>query len=267
MYMEQTRLLSEVLVWPVYSKVCVYLHIHANKYWQYSLVSRHYAMLRGWQRFRENFEIKGAEKPQNPDITAESPEFKFWIARWEILEIKNGFLCILWEDNTCRWRICAPKSVVKTTMWHLHISKISVHLGIKKISKITIMSILLVGNDTWCQRICTKMRSMWGAQKPLLQKAPFIEEMQCGGPFERIATDIAGPFPTTDRKHRYILVIGDYFTKLTEAYPMENMLPETVADILFRAWVKRYCWPSVIHSDQGRQYESELFTEVCKLYR
>lgn len=75
---------------------------------------------------------EGAEKPQNPDITAESSEFKFWIARWEILEIKNGALCILWEDKTCKWRISAPKSVVKTMMWHLHDSKISGHLGIKK---------------------------------------------------------------------------------------------------------------------------------------
>lgn len=63
---------------------------------------------------------EGAEKPQNFDITAESPEFKFWIARWEILEIKNGVLCILWEDQTRRWRICAPKSILKTIMWHLH---------------------------------------------------------------------------------------------------------------------------------------------------
>lgn len=59
---------------------------------------------------------EGAEKPQNSDITAESPEFKFWIARWEILEIKNGVLCILWKDQTRRWRICAPKSIVKISV-------------------------------------------------------------------------------------------------------------------------------------------------------
>lgn len=46
---------------------------------------------------------------------------------------------------------------------------------------------------------------------------------------------------------------------------MENKLAETVAVILFRAWVKRYGCPSMIHSDQERQNESELFTEVRKL--
>lgn len=77
-------------------------------------------------------------------------------------------------------------------------------------------------------------------KNPSHRKRHLLKKYIVGGPFERIATDIAGPFPTTDRKHRYILLIGNYFTNLTEAYPMENMLAETVADILFRAWVKRY---------------------------
>jgi transposase InsO family protein len=59
--------------------------------------------------------------------------------------------------------------------------------------------------------------------------------------------------------------MGDYFTKLTELYAMPNMKAETVADIIFKAWIKRYCCPIEIHSDQGRQYESEVFKEMCQL--
>lgn len=42
-HMEQTRLFSEVLVWPVYSMVCMYMYMHIRvyKYWHYSFVSRH----------------------------------------------------------------------------------------------------------------------------------------------------------------------------------------------------------------------------------
>ncbi|CAC5384019.1 unnamed protein product [Mytilus coruscus] len=46
---------------------------------------------------------------------------------------------------------------------------------------------------------------------------------------------------------------------------MPDMRAETVADILFRAWVKRYGCPVEIHSDQGRQYESAVFRELCQL--
>jgi transposase InsO family protein len=43
------------------------------------------------------------------------------------------------------------------------------------------------------------------------------------------------------------------------------MTAKTVTNILVRAWIKRYGCPREIHSDQGRQYESSLFQEVCKL--
>ena len=52
--------------------------------------------------------------------------------------------------------------------------------------------------------------------------------------------------------------MGDYFTKLTELYAMPDMKATTVADIIFRAWIKRYGCPIEIHSDQGRQYESDV---------
>lgn len=46
---------------------------------------------------------------------------------------------------------------------------------------------------------------------------------------------------------------------------MKDMLAETVADISVRAWVKRYGCPTELHSDQGRQYESQVFKELCQL--
>ena len=35
--------------------------------------------------------------------------------------------------------------------------------------------------------------------------------------------DILGPLPETERKNKYVLVIGDYFTKWTEVFPMKDM--------------------------------------------
>ena len=66
-------------------------------------------------------------------------------------------------------------------------------------------------------------------------------------------------------KKRYILVVGDYFSKLTEAYAMPDIQAKTVANIIFRAWIKRYGCPIEVHSDQGKQYVSALFKEMCTL--
>ena len=37
-------------------------------------------------------------------------------------------------------------------------------------------------------------------------------------PMQRMAMDILGPLPETDHGNKYILVIGDYFTKWKEAH-------------------------------------------------
>ena len=67
----------------------------------------------------------------------------------------------------------------------------------------------------------------------------------------------------TDRGNRYVLVVGDYFTKSMEAYPMANMEAGTVAGIFVQHFVSHYGVPDILHTNQGHNFESTL--EVCKL--
>ncbi|CAC5386308.1 unnamed protein product [Mytilus coruscus] len=77
--------------------------------------------------------IENAEKPSTTEISSKSKEFKFWISRWELLEVRNDVLCLYWVKNNCaKWRVCAPKSAVSGILWYLHDARTSGHLGIKK---------------------------------------------------------------------------------------------------------------------------------------
>ena len=82
---------------------------------------------------------------------------------------------------------------------------------------------------------------------------------------ERVATDILGPLPETERGNKYILIISDYFSKWTESFAIMNQTAATVADILVKEFFCRFGTSNEIHSDQGSNYESALFSEVCKL--
>ena len=92
-----------------------------------------------------------------------------------------------------------------------------------------------------------------------------MKVVETGYPMERIATDILGELPKTDRGNKYILVVSDYYTKWTESFPMPNMEAQTVAKIIVEEVVARFGVPAVIHSDQGSQYESRLFQGMCQL--
>ena len=82
---------------------------------------------------------------------------------------------------------------------------------------------------------------------------------------ERIAMDILGPLPETNLGNKYILVVGDYFTKWKEAYPMRDMEATTVARLLVNEFFCQFGLPDFLHTDQGRNFESTLIKEVCAL--
>ena len=82
---------------------------------------------------------------------------------------------------------------------------------------------------------------------------------------ERIALDVLGPLPQSATGNRYIVIIADYFTKWPEAFAVLNQEATTVANLLVREFVSRYGVPLEIHSDQGRNFGSAVFSEMCPL--
>ena len=84
-------------------------------------------------------------------------------------------------------------------------------------------------------------------------------------PLEMIAMDILGPLPETERKNKYVVVIGDYFTKWTEVFPMKDMEAAMVAKILVQEFICRYGTPEKICTDQGHNFEATLIKEICTL--
>ena len=47
---------------------------------------------------------------------------------------------------------------------------------------------------------------------------------------------------------------------------MRDMEAKTVAEILIKKFIIRIEVPLIIHSDQGRNYESKLFQQMCGLF-
>ena len=92
-----------------------------------------------------------------------------------------------------------------------------------------------------------------------------LKDFRVGIPMERVCADIVGPFPRSTSGNKYALVVTDCFTKFVEIYPMPNQEASTVARILTREFFSRYGVPRFLHTDQGTQFESGLFSNICQL--
>ena len=64
-------------------------------------------------------------------------------------------------------------------------------------------------------------------------RAP-LKEYQVG--FHRVGIDAMGPLPITDQGKKYLLVIGNYFTRWVEPFPLKDL-----------------------------NFDSTLFKEICKI--
>ena len=59
-----------------------------------------------------------------------------------------------------------------------------------------------------------------------------------------------------------ILVITDHFTRFAQAIPTRN---QTAAKALYESFLVHHGFPSMLHSDQSRTFESSVTRELCRV--
>ena len=207
-------------------------------------------------------------KPQWKVVSAENEAVKAYWFLWSQLHIKNGVLYKLWEEETSptgHWQLVLPTVMREQVMQMLHDHKCAGHLGQHKtLARVRMRFYWYKLKDdvnNWCKQceVCAKKKM------PIPKGKAKLQQHIVGCPLERVALDILGPLPRSSRGNRYILVVADYFTRWTEAYPIPNQEATTVARRFIGEFVCRYGAPLQILTDQGAQFQSQLFAEMCQL--
>lgn len=84
--------------------------------------------------------------------------------------------------------------------------------------------------------------------------------------FSRVAMDIIGPLPKTEKGNTHILVMCDYLTRYTEAWPLSSTDAKTIANVLFEKVICRYGPPSELLTDLGSNFMAEIVRELCRMF-
>lgn len=84
-------------------------------------------------------------------------------------------------------------------------------------------------------------------------------------PLEFISIDILGELIKTKRNNRYLLVITDRFSKLVRTVRLKKITAAAVAIAFVNHWVFVYGPPVHLLSDNGSQFTSKFFQNVCRI--
>ena len=191
-----------------------------------------------------------------------------WLTR-DHLVLKDGVLFYVWADRDDRSQcLVVPAELRLRVLYHCHDSKNSGHLGQTKTLDRLKERFYLYGmsrDSTLYVKQCSACN-----QNKIGNRTPrsALESYHAGFPMERVHLDILGPInPRSKSGSSIILVMVDQFTKWVELAALPTQNEELTAKAFLKHFIVTFGCPLEVHSDQGRNFQSDLFTAFCKLLK
>lgn len=215
--------------------------------------------------------IEALERQTKPDRVQRltmTEETQALISRWQQLHLHDGALYRHIDVGNPRRpvrQLVLPSALRSEVLHQLHDLRIVGHLGIHKTMARVQQRFYWPGWAIDVARWCAACPQCAGRKdKPGPGRHP-LTTVKAGAPFDRVALDILDTRITTPRGYKYILVISDYFTKWTDAFPLRRHTAYDVAKLLVTRFVVYFGVPRQIHSDQGTEFESHLFRSMAEM--
>jgi transposase InsO family protein len=205
-----------------------------------------------------------AREPSEAELFVSSPAAKsYWLNKEQLVLIEG----VLYEDDgmSGEKRLILPASLREQAMKLNHELPSSGHQGVKRTKERVKEKYAWYGlgkdvsNFVAGCGVCNRSKKV-----DRHGKCP-MTEYHAGAPMERVHLDFLGPLPRTPRGNEYILMMVDQFTKWVECIPLPTQTAEETAKAAVDNFFSRFGMPFQIFTDQGRNFESKLFTELCRV--
>ena len=168
------------------------------------------------------------------------------------------------EPQFHRLRLAVAKVLQQQLMTKTHAGAFSGHFAAQGMYRKLAMQYWWKGMYTdiyhHC-RNCLTCASFGGGAR---RHHPPLQPLPVGAPFERVGIDIM-EMPQTCEGNRDVLVIVDYLTKWTEAFPMQDQSSETIVRLFVDNVICRHGVPNQLLSDRGTNLLSDLILDICQL--
>ena len=207
------------------------------------------------------------KSPVKPMIcTREQPLLKRYVQLWHQLSVIDGVICRTYCPSPYLSSITVPviPLLLQQQILHqVHNIPSSGHQGYLKTLGRLKEEAYWPGMAADVQKYCQECSTCQSSKLPSPTPAQMVNT-PIGNPWEMLAVDIL-EVPLSRNNHRYLLVVMDYFTKWADAIPLRNQKATTITDAVVKI-CSNFGMPKILHSDQGRNFESTLFNQVLEAF-
>ncbi|KAJ8037827.1 hypothetical protein HOLleu_18745 [Holothuria leucospilota] len=208
--------------------------------------------------------VTHGKKPPKQELTGTSRVLrKLW---WEFpkLVIVEGLLCRkLLLPGRESLQLVILKAMIDEILPLIHGSGYAGHFGCDKTLRRAQQNCYWPYMQQSIREYCLACESCNVRNSPIPQRKAPMQSIRTSRPFQVVCADIT-ELPVTAKGNRYVLVLMDHFSKYVNLYPMQDQKAVTVAKCIFENYVKQHGIPEQLHTDQGRQFEGEVVTHLCK---
>ena len=209
--------------------------------------------------------VESGKAPPWSECAGLAPELRCW--RLQIGNLKVDSLGRLWRRRSppsVGSQLVVPIKKRQDFIKQFHDSLFAGHLGITRTVFRLQHRVYWPGLRGDFQTYIQSCTTCIARKSPCPRKVP-MGHAKVGHRWERVAMDLLDMSVTTSRGNRYVLVMVDCFTRWTEAFPLPDKTAQSVVDAFFNQVVCHFGMPSVIHFDQGREFENKIMQELCLL--
>ena len=183
---------------------------------------------------------------------------------WSQLCVLDGLLCRKRQTATTdsKYLIVVPQSLHKHFLSIAH--EASGHQGSDRTFSILSDSVYWVGMTRDVNHHCSHCFKCQVTKAPASKPAP-LQPVITTRPWEMVAVDVL-KVPASGIGKQYILVVQDYFSKLPFAFAMADQKANRIVQLLKDNVFALVGPPTKLHSDQGRNFESRILSDLCAAF-
>ena len=203
------------------------------------------------------------QRPSNDVLTKYSDGTRLLVRQWDKLVLRDGVLYRKSKvsENNFRFQLVLPSPYRDEALQGVH-DDVG-HPGVERTLDLARARFYWPRLQSMVQEKCATCERCILRKRQAVTAAPLVN-IKTTSPMELMCMDFLSIEPDS-RDTRNVLVVTDHFTRYAIAIPTRDQKATTVAKALWTNVFQHYGFPSRLHSDQGRDFESRVIQELCKL--